>query len=167
LNGSTSPAISAGPSDSRSSWGDRFGNPTSSPDGITPRNSNLPVSPLETERPLGIFSGKPMPRRPTPPPIFDTRNNSNAASDQNRFTTLGDLRDGGKPQASVIGAGAPAATLVPSDDSSFAGGLLGRMAALLGVDPQNPDQLAPPPEDDGLRAFYRDPAQQRTLQRLR
>jgi hypothetical protein len=47
-------------------------------------------------------------------------------------------------------------------------GLLGRLAALMGVGPQNPDQLAPPPQDDELRAFYRDnPAQQWTLQRFR
>jgi hypothetical protein len=47
-------------------------------------------------------------------------------------------------------------------------GLLGRLAALMGVAPQNPDQLAPPPPDDKLRPFYRDnPAQQWTLQRFR
>jgi hypothetical protein len=26
----------------------------------------------------------------------------------------------------------------------------------MGVDPQNPDQLAPPPQDDALRGLYRD-----------
>jgi hypothetical protein len=42
------------------------------------------------------------------------------------------------------------------------------LAALMGVDPQNPNQLAPPPQDDELRAFDRDnPAQQWTLQRFR
>ena len=71
------------------------------------------------------------------------------------------------PNSPASSLSAPAATLVPSGDSSFAGGLLGRMPALLGVKPQKPDQLASPPQDDDLRAFYRDPAQQRTLQRLR
>jgi hypothetical protein len=33
------------------------------------------------------------------------------------------------------------------------------LAALAGVDPQYPTQLAPPPQDDQLRGFYRnDPA---------
>jgi hypothetical protein len=67
---------------------------------------------------------------------------------------------------SRINTGTPAAPFVPADDLNFSGGLLGRLTALIGIDPQNPDQLAPPPQDD-QRAFYRDPAQQRTLQRLR
>lgn len=70
-------------------------------------------------------------------------------------------------QASVLDTSTPA-TLVPSDDSNFSGGLLGRMAALMGVDPQNPDQLAPPPQDDALRGLYRDDSLQPwTLQRFR
>jgi hypothetical protein len=76
--------------------------------------------------------------------------------------------DANPSPASAAEAGTPAATLVPSDDSSFSGGLLGRLAALMGVDPKNPDQLAPPEQDDELRAFYRDdPAQPWTLQRRR
>ena len=71
-------------------------------------------------------------------------------------------------QASAMDASAPAASLVPSDDSNFSGGPLGRLAALMGVDPQNPNQLAPPPQDDDLRVFYRDdPLRPWTLQRLR
>jgi hypothetical protein len=70
-------------------------------------------------------------------------------------------------QASAMDAGVPAAPLAPPDDSNFSGGLLGRIAALMGVDPQNPDRLAPP-QDDELRAFYRDyPAQPWNLPRLR
>jgi hypothetical protein len=70
------------------------------------------------------------------------------------------------PQASTMDAGAPAAP--PSDDSNFSGGLLGRLAERMGVDPQNPDKLAPPPQDNELRAFYRDNlAQPWTLQRWR
>jgi hypothetical protein len=72
------------------------------------------------------------------------------------------------PQASAMDASAPAAPLGPSDASNFSSGLFGRMAALMGVDLQNPDQLAPPPQDNELRAFYRDnPAQPWTLQRFR
>jgi hypothetical protein len=72
------------------------------------------------------------------------------------------------PQASAMDAPSPAMSLTPPDDSNFSGGLLGRLAALMGVDPQNPDQLAPPPQDDELRAFYRNnSAQPWTLQRFR
>jgi hypothetical protein len=69
--------------------------------------------------------------------------------------------------ASAADSSAPAAPLVPSDDANFSGGLLGRLMAVAGVDPLNPGQLAPP-QDDELRAFYRDdPAQPWTLQRRR
>jgi hypothetical protein len=65
-----------------------------------------------------------------------------------------------------MNAGVPAATLAPSDDSNFSGGLLGRLMAIAGINPRDPNQLAPSPQDDGLRAFYRDdPAQPWTLQR--
>jgi hypothetical protein len=33
----------------------------------------------------------------------------------------------------------------PSNDRSFTGGLAGRIAALAGIDPDNPDQPVPPP----------------------
>jgi hypothetical protein len=70
--------------------------------------------------------------------------------------------------ASAADSSAPAAPLVPSDDANFSGGLLGRLMAMAGIDPLNPNQLAPPPPDDELRAFYRDdPAQPWTLQRRR
>jgi hypothetical protein len=207
-------------------------------DGIAARNSNAPVSPLETEGPIGLVSGKPM--RFMSAPIFDTRDRSGANGDPNRSTALENLPwNLGRSQASAIDADAPAAPVAPNrqnlfdnangaasragdpgdvfasptsapqnqqgplslndayllyrkrldanasrasamdagapvaplaspDDSSFSGGLLGRMAALMGVNPQNPDQLAPPPQDDELRAFYRDnPAQPLTLRRLR
>jgi len=32
----------------------------------------------------------------------------------------------------------------------------GRIAALAGIDPNNPTHFAPPPFDDALRRFYRD-----------
>jgi len=53
-------------------------------------------------------------------------------------------------------ASAPAAPLVPAGDSNLSGGLPGRLAALMGIDPLNPDQFAPPPQDDELRGYYRD-----------
>jgi hypothetical protein len=41
-------------------------------------------------------------------------------------------------------------------DTNFSGGLPGRLAALAGIDPQDPSQLVPPPLDEQLRGFYRD-----------
>jgi hypothetical protein len=61
---------------------------------------------------------------------------------------------------------APALPSAPSDDPNFSGGLLGRLAALAGVDPQNPTQAAPPP-DDPLLEFYRDRIQRWFVQRPR
>jgi hypothetical protein len=210
--------------------GDHFGNWTSSPEGITPRNPNLPVPPPEPGRPLGIFSGKPTPEWPFPPPIWGLPDNSNASgnSDGDWFTSLAGVLDGAKsgaslgrgsghssprrapqiaqgstpsplleyiqslkqldgnkPQASAIDTRAPAATLVPPDEPNFMGGIAGRIAALAGIDPQNPDQFAPPvggvlgglagrlaalagiapqnpnqfapsPQDNQLRGFYND-----------
>jgi hypothetical protein len=111
VNGNASPAMSVVSSDGRGSLGDLSGNQTSSPNGISPRNPNLPVPLPETERSLGIVSGKPMPLWTTPPSIFNTRDKSDAADDQNRLTTLGGLLwGGGKSQASALAAGAPAVT---------------------------------------------------------
>jgi hypothetical protein len=62
----------------------------------------------------------------------------------------------GQPQASAFDAAAPFAPLSPSDDAIFSGGLLGRLAAMAGLDPQNAAQPAPLPLDDQLRGFYRD-----------
>jgi hypothetical protein len=93
---------------------DRFGNWTSSPDGsIAPRNPNLPVSPPEPGRPLGIFSGKPMPLWTTPSPLGGLLNNSNAAGHNDWFNFLAGLclqhpmppapppQTGGKPERSL------------------------------------------------------------------
>ena len=61
--------------------------------------------------------------------------------------------DAGQPQAPAFDAGAPAAPLVPSDDSNFSGGLVGRLTALMR---QYPDIYGPPPqEDDELPSYYR------------
>ncbi len=164
-----------------------FGNWTSSPDDITPRNPNLPVPPPSSGRPLGIF--KPMPLWTTPPPLGGLLDNSNAAgnNDRNWFTALagnsisptggsGDTRSSPTPEpqqsqgptpayiqeylqylsqlngnhswASVFDPGVPAAPFDVSDPTPFSGGLQGRLAALAGIDPQNPNQFAPPLLDD-------------------
>jgi hypothetical protein len=47
-------------------------------------------------------------------------------------------------QVPTLELGAPGASLAPSD-SPVPMGLPGRLAALAGIDPDNPDQLAPPP----------------------
>ncbi|WP_213741586.1 hypothetical protein [Bradyrhizobium sp. dw_411] len=286
VNANASPTMPVVSCDGQGSSGGLFENQTSSPRGISPRNRNLPVSAQEAENlpgsPLGIFSGKPMPLWTTPPPIFDTRDRSDAVGDQNRFAMLGGLLWGGgkskasagapaapsvldgeesfsngaaspesgsgagiippgltaqppqkspaslimdyiqrlkpleanpsrasafdtgappvpfvspdgvtgglsgaasapplqnpqgplslmdayleyrkqldasPPQASAFDTSAPAAPLVPAADANLSGGLPGRLAALMGVDPSNPDQFAPPPQDDELRGYYRD-----------
>jgi hypothetical protein len=71
-----------------------------------------------------------------------------------------------QPQAPAFDPNA-SPPLAPPDGSNVSGGIAGRLAALLGVDPQNPDRLAPPPSDDALRAFYGDPRQAWILQRQR
>src|SRR5205814_699512 len=96
------------------------------------------VPPPEAEGPLGIVSGKPM--RLIPLPIFNTRDNSNTASGQNWFTTLGGLlRDGGKPQASAIDAGTPAVPFASDRQNAFGNG---SGAASPASEPGN--ALAPP-----------------------
>jgi hypothetical protein len=42
---------------------------------------------------------------------------------------------------------APAVPLAPSDDPNFSGGLLGGLAALAAIDPPNPNQPAPPDDE--------------------
>jgi len=49
-----------------------------------------------------------------------------------------------KPQTSMSGPDVPGASLTPSG-SPGPGGLAGRIAALSGIDPDNPDQPVPPP----------------------
>ena len=84
-------------------------------------------------------------------------NNSNAAGNNDRFSTLGDLLwDGSKSRAPVIDAGVPASPIVSTDNQNFSGGLLGRFAALAGIDPHNPNQLAPSrPYDEQEQADMR------------
>jgi hypothetical protein len=56
--------------------------------------------------------------------------------------------NGNNPPASVFDPGVPAAPFDVSDPTPFSGSLLGRLAAVAGIDPQNPNQPAPPPLDD-------------------
>jgi Peptidase family M23 len=125
---------SALPSDRQASFGDRFGAWTSSPAGISPRNPDQPAQPPEIGGTPDIFSGKPV-----------------------RY--LSGAYNNNLP-ASVSDTGAPAAQFVLPDSLESSGGLAGRIAALAGIDPQNPDQPAPSPLDAALRGFYNDdPAQ--------
>jgi hypothetical protein len=147
--------------------------------GIAPPELNGPVPPPERAPLIGIFSGKPMSFSPFPLPLGGLRDNSDRPGDGNLFDFLASLASGSQPpapppsaggmpvrtlgrsivdqpQASASDTGEPAAPLAPSDDANFSGGLLGRLAALAGLDPRNPTQLAPPPLDDELRGFYGD-----------
>jgi hypothetical protein len=138
---------------------------------------------------LGIVSCLPMSFSPFPLPLGGLLSKSGESSDGNLFDFLAGLAPRnpspappasstggvpvrilgrsivGQPQASVFDAAAP---LAPSEDTNFSGGLLGRLAALTGLDPQNSTQPAPPPLDDALRSFYRDdPVQPWFVQRQR
>jgi len=70
--------------------------------------------------------------------------------------------------ASAPEPSAPAAWFVLPGPPNSSGGLADWIAALAGVNPQNPTQPASPPQDGELRGFYRDePLQPWTLQRRR
>jgi len=111
----TAPAMPLSPSnevrspDDRAFFGDRFGNWTSPSESIAPFNPDSTAAPPEPGRPLGIFSGKPMPEWTVPPPLGGLSNNSNTST--NWYTTLGgnflppagganDRRDPPEPQES-------------------------------------------------------------------
>jgi hypothetical protein len=64
--------------------------------------------------------------------------------------------NGNNSSASVIDMGEPAAPFALPDSPSSSRSLSDWIAVLAGVDPENPTQFAPPPQDDGLRDFYRD-----------
>jgi hypothetical protein len=155
-------------SHSQNPFADRFGNWTSSPAGITPRNPHLPLPPAEPDRPLGIFSGQPMPLWTTPLPLDRISNNRSGASNSGRGRTATPgfgseniapppQTDGNnpirylsrrivnQPQTPAFDTSLPVVPSVPLDDRNFSGGLAGRIAALAGIDPDNPDQPAPPP----------------------
>jgi hypothetical protein len=125
----------------------------------------------EPGRPLGIFTGKPMPSWTVPPPLGGLRNNSSAAGNNDGFNLLARLVSRSStpleppPQtgdsiperrlarATRSTSPAPAydpiaaAPLVPSDDANYTGGLLGMFAGKPGIDPQDPNQPAPPDDE--------------------
>ena len=126
--------------------------------------------PLQPGRPLGIFTGKPMPSWTTPPPFGGLLNNSNASGNGDLVDFLTGLlprnptqseppqqtagsipeRRLGRSTYSVSPAPAydPAAAappLAPFDDANYSGGLLGMFAAAAGNDP---NQSAPPDDEE-------------------
>jgi hypothetical protein len=160
---------------------------------ITPRNPDQPAPKPEPGPLLGIFSGKPMSLSPFPLPLGGLPDNSDGFGSSDWFNLLAGIapRNPAQPappqqagasqpvpylgrrivdqlQTSASEASAPAAPFAPSDGANLSGGLLGRLAALAGIDPQNPAQPVPPPLDGQLRGFYRDdPVQPWFVQRQR
>ena len=130
-------------SDRPSSIDNRFGNWTASPAGITPRNPNLHLPAAEPGRPPGIFNDPPMPLWTAPPPIWGASNAPEVpGAGQGSAVGFGNRRKSQAPTVDTRGAAAP---LAPSEDSIPMGGLAGRIAALAGIDPDNPDRPVPPP----------------------
>lgn len=110
---------------------------------IVPMNAKKPAPvPQVASKPLGIFTGEPMPGGPLPPPIWGLPDNSDSSG--NWFTRLAGATQ--EPLGPMLGP--PGGTAVPFASSSnpdTMGGLAGRIAALAGIDPENPDQPVPPP----------------------
>ncbi|MBR1270959.1 hypothetical protein JQ629_26130 [Bradyrhizobium sp. AUGA SZCCT0222] len=123
---------------------DRFGNWTSSPAGITPRNPNLPLPPAEPGKPPGIFNDKPMPLWTTPPPIRGSTDFSEAPGVGTKPMRYVSRRDGNPPPASVSDSGAPAAQFVLPDQLNASSDRIDWAAALAGLDPLYPMRAAPP-----------------------
>jgi len=137
---------------------------------LTPRNRDESALPSERAPLLGIFSGKPMSPSRLPPSVWGLPNNSDGSGDDNSFNVLAGLafqnptqpappqagskpvrslgrRIVNQPPASMVDIRAPAVPLAPSDDPNFSGGLLGGLAALAAIDPPNPNQPAPPDDE--------------------
>jgi len=131
-------------SDREDSFDDRFGDSTSSPTGITSRNPNLPMPPAEPGRPLGIFTGKQMPLRTTPPSTWGSPDSSEASGTGTKPVRYVSRRDDNTPPASVFDTGAPAAQFVLPEQLNTVGGRTDWAAALAGLGPLNPMQAAAP-----------------------
>jgi hypothetical protein len=125
---------------------DRFGNWTSSPAGITPRNPNLPLPQAEPGRPPGISSGKPMPLWTTPPPMRGSTDFSEAPGIGAKPMRYVSRRDDNPPPASVADAGAPATQFVLPDQLNASSGRTDWAAALAGLGPLHPMQAEPLPQ---------------------
>jgi hypothetical protein len=128
-------------SDRPSSLDSRFGNWTSSPAGITPRNSNLPVPPAEPGMPAGIFNDKPIPLWTTPPPTPGSTDFSEAPGNSTKPIRYLRRTDGSTPPASVSDTGAPVARFVLPDQLNSSSDPTDWGAALAG--------LAVPPQRRG------------------
>jgi hypothetical protein len=115
----------------------------------------------------GIASAASGPGDGSAPPTLAPQNPQGPLSLNDAYLEYLKRLNAGRPQAPAFDPNASWPPLAPPDDSNFSGGLLGRLLAVMGVDPQNPGKLAPPPSDDDLRAFYGDPGQAWSLQRLR
>lgn len=113
-----------------------------------------------------------MPLWTTPLPLGELLNNSSVSGNHDWFNFPAGLalqnstapvpppQTGSKPErflgrrilnpspVSVVDASAPSAPSAPSADPTYSGGLLGRFAALAGIDPQNPNQAAAPDDDE-------------------
>jgi hypothetical protein len=63
---------------------------------------------------------------------------------------------GNNPPAPAFEPRVPAARFALPDTQNSSSGLADWIAALAGIDPQNPNRPAPPAQDDALRGFYRD-----------
>jgi hypothetical protein len=133
-------------------------------------DTGVPAPPPERSPALGIFSGKPMSEWLLPPSVWGLPENAKVSGDRDGFNFLADLvsrnpaqaeplqQTGSTPERSLgrrivnqspapaFDSGAPAAPLAPSVDANFSGGLLGRLAALIGIDPNQPAPLSPDDE---------------------
>jgi hypothetical protein len=125
---------------------DRFGNWTSSPAGITPRNPNLPLPQAEPGRPPGISSGKPMPLWTTPPPMRGSTDFSEAPGIGAKPMRYVSRRDDNPPPASEAVAGAPATQFVLPVQLNASSGRTDWAAALAGLGPLHPMQAEPLPQ---------------------
>jgi len=106
------------------------------------------------------------------PPVrrLTSRNKSLSADSQNSFgASFGNPTFSAAdsvPLSSSQSATPPAQFVLP-DQLNPPGGLAGWIAALAGIDPQNPNQPAPSPLDDQLRGFRGDQTQPWPIRSLR
>jgi hypothetical protein len=159
------------------SFDPRFGSSRASPAG-GPSNT---LSPLL--RALQKYSDSALPNatdsNPSQASVFDTgvppvrrltsRNKSLSADSQNSFgASFGNptFSAADSVPLSSSQSATPPAQFLP-DQLNPPGGLAGWIAALAGIDPQNPDQSAPSLQDDQLRGFRDEPTRPWPIRSLR
>jgi hypothetical protein len=143
---------------------------------MPPPDGDQAVPPPQPGRPLGIFTGKPMPLWTAPSPLGELLKNSNVVGNGDWFTALAGfaLRNSTQPEPpqqtagsmperrlgrstySVSRASDTGALAAPSisSDADFPDGLLGRFAALAGIDPKpEPSQSDDEQEQADLQAL--------------